>query len=135
MDAKRFFPIAYDSRNHPKVRMLRMRGEGIKEYGRYIALLSMLYDGGNRIDATDPMALELMAYELDFESAEDVRQWLHLVARCGLIDPGALEEFGVIASSGVDEQLDFMATRVAAGKKGGRPRKGQQKKVPEKVDL
>lgn len=123
MDAKRFFPIAYDSRNHPKIRMLRMRGEGIKEYGRYIALLSMLYDSGNRIDANDPDTLELMAYELDFESAEEVRPWLSLVAKCGLIDAGALGEFGIIASGGVGEQLEFIASKSAAGKKGGRPRK------------
>ena len=104
-----------------------MRGEGIKEYGRYIALLSMLYDSGNRIDATDPMALELMAYELDFETAEDVGPWLSLIAKCGLIDPGALEEFGIITSAGVGEQLGFMARSIAAGKKGGRPRKTAQK--------
>lgn len=127
MNAQRFFPIAYDSRNHPKVRMLRMRGGGIIEYGRYIALLSMLYDSGNRIDANDPDTLELMAYELDFENAEEVRPWLSLVAKCGLIDAGALDEFGIIASGGVGEQLEFIASKSASGKKGGRPRKSTTK--------
>lgn len=127
MDAQRFFSVAYDSRNHPKVRMLRMRGDGIAEYGRYVALLGILYDMGNRIDATDDAMLEYLAYELDLRDGGETAEWLRAAAGCGLIDPGALEEFGVVTSNGVGRELEYKAMKSAAGKQGGRPRKAGAK--------
>lgn len=127
MDAQRFFSVAYDSRNHPKVRMLRMRGDGIAEYGRYVALLGILYDMGNRIDATDPDVLGYLAMELDLEDGSAAFGWLEAAASCGLIDRGAFEEFGVATSNGVGRELEYKAVKSAAGKKGGRPKKGTEK--------
>ncbi len=129
MDAQRFFPVAYDSRNHPKVRMMRMQGAGIAEYGRYVALLGILYDLNNRLfvgergDARGDAAVAYLASELDLPDAEAAREWLRGAAACGLIDEGALDEFGVVASGGVGKQLAYKAERARCGKSGGRPRK------------
>ena len=127
MDAKRFFPISYDSRNHPKVRMLRMRGDGIAEYGRYIALLSILYDMGNRIDATDETMLAYLADELGLQGTDGAKEWIRLAASCGLLDIRSLEEFGIVCNNSVGVQLDYMAKCAADGRKGGRQKKTADK--------
>ena len=44
MDANRFFSIPYDNRNDVKMRRLRKRLGGYEGYGRWVALLGMLYD-------------------------------------------------------------------------------------------
>ena len=123
--------MAYDSRNHPKVRMLRMRGDGIAEYGRYVALLGILYDMGNRIDATDDAMLEYLAYELDLRDGGETAEWLRAAAGCGLIDPGALEEFGVVTSNGVGRELEYKAERVASAKKAGKASAAARRKKAE----
>lgn len=128
MDAQRFFSVAYDSRNHPKVRMLRMRGGGIAEYGRYVALLGILYDMRNRVDATDPVVLSYLASELDLPDADAAKAWLEDAAAVGLIDGGALEEFGVVASAGVGRELEFRAAKASAGTASGRARRKAAKK-------
>lgn len=128
MDAQRFFPVAYDSRNHPKVRMMRMLGDGIAEYGRYLALLGILYDLGNRLFVGEPgdergdAAAAYLAAELDLPDAAAAREWLRSAASCGLVDEGALEEFGTVASGGVGRQLDYRASKARAGRSGGRPK-------------
>lgn len=132
MDAQRFFPIAYDSRNHPKVRMLEMMGEGIAEYGRYIALLGILYDMDNRVhvgmqDEEAAPGCFLLAEELDFPDCEALREWLRKAAACGLIDSEMLETFGSVASRSVAEQMEFRRAKAESGKKGGRPRKAASK--------
>lgn len=129
MDAQRFFPVAYDSRNHPKVRMMRMQGAGIAEYGRYVALLGILYDLDNRVfvgergDARGDAAAVYLASELDLPDAEAAREWLRGAAACGLIDEGALDEFGVVTSGGVGKQLEYKAVKARAGRSSGRARK------------
>lgn len=129
MDAQRFFPVAYDSRNHPKVRMMRMQGEGIAEYGRYVALLGILYDLGNRVFVGEPgdergdAMAAYVAMELDLPDTAAAREWLRRAAACGLIDEGALDEFGTVTSGGVGKQLEYKAERARCGKRGGRPRK------------
>ena len=132
MDAQRFFPIAYDSRNHPKVRMLEMMGEGITEYGRYIALLGILYDMDNRVHVGMPdedaaPGCFLLADELDFPDCEALRGWLRKAAACGLIDSEMLDAFGSVASRSVAEQMEFRRAKAESGKKGGRPRKAASK--------
>lgn len=129
MDAQRFFPIAYDSRNHPKVRMLCMMGEGITEYGRYIALLGILYDMDNRVhvgfpddDGAKP-GCSLLTEELDFPTHGAMREWLEKAAECGLIDKEALERFGSVASRSVAEQIEYRSAKARAGKSSGASRR------------
>lgn len=133
MDAQRFFPIAYDSRNHPKVRMLCMMGEGIAEYGRYIALLGILYDMDNRVHVGFPGDEDvrpgcfLLAEELGFTTHAALFEWLGKAAACGLVDKEALERFGSVASRSVAEQMEYRRAKAESGKKGGRPRKAASK--------
>lgn len=129
MDAQRFFNVSYDSRNHPKVRMLRMMGGGIVEYGRYVALLGILYDMGNRVyvgDGSDPLGnatAALLADELDVGTLDELRAWLGMAAECGLISGEALAELGIVASNSVGDQLVYREKKAEAGRTGGRPRK------------
>ena len=44
MKADRFFSVHYDTRHNPKVELLRDMGGGIVEFGRWIVLMSVLYD-------------------------------------------------------------------------------------------
>lgn len=129
MDANRFFQVSYDSRNHPKVRMLRMMGGGIVEYGRFVALLAILYDMDNRVrvgfpedEAAAPECF-MLASELGFDSQGELREWLSKAAACGIVDAEMLDALGVVASRTVGEQLEFRKAKTEAGRKGGRPRK------------
>lgn len=138
MDAQRFFSVAYDSRNHPKVDMLRCMEGGIVAYGRFIALLGILYDLGNEIDLTggadgldDAKAMYLVR-QLEFADADGLEHFLDSMSKVGLIDADAWDGY-VVTSHGVAEELAYKAKKSAAGKLGGRPRKHAEKNEEKQV--
>lgn len=133
MDAQRFFSVAYDSRNHPKVDMLRSLEGGIVAYGRYIALLGILYDMGNGIrlsdgmDGLDPTMAAYMMRQLEFDDLDDFEHFVGSLAKVGLIDAEAWEREATITSASVGKEIAFRKAKSNAGKMGGRPKKAPEK--------
>lgn len=122
MRASRFYSVAFDARNNVKVRMLRSLQGGIVAYGRYQALLGMLYDQDGRIDLKQPGARNVLQEELELDS-DGLDSFIADCIQCDLLSGEAWEQWHVVMSAKVLEQIEYHNTRSEAGKMGGRPRK------------
>lgn len=119
MDANRFFPVPYDNRNDIKMRMVRRRLGGYAGYGRWIALLGMLYDQHGVIDMGNAIMRETVCDELDLEDADE---FFTMLAAIGLIDAELYQGMSHVVNKGVCEQLEYKRAKSEAGKKGNAKR-------------
>ena len=122
MKADRFFSVHYDTRHNPKIDMLRDMGGGIVAFGRWIVLLSLLYDSDGLIDVTNTPKRKYLAKELEL-SDDGLSEFLNQCAECDLIQPELLE-MGHVVSKGVCDELDYRKQKSEAGKKGNEKRWG-----------
>ena len=126
MKASRFFSVHYDARHNPKVELLRDMGGGIVAFGRWIALISILYDTDGVYDYSTTMKRRYLCRELELEDGE-LDGFLGLCAECGLIS-GELLELKHVVSPGVSKELEYHRVKSEAGKKGMESRwKGKRK--------
>lgn len=121
MRADRFFSVHYDARHNPKVDLLRDMDGGIVAFGRWIVLMSILYDVDGLYDISTKAKRRYLMKELEFSSDEELRGFLQDCAECELIS-GELLEMGHIVSPGVSEQLEYRKTKSDAGKAGASKR-------------
>lgn len=134
MKSNRFYSIPYDNRNDFDIRRLRSMQGGIVAFGRWHALLGILYDKDGLVDASDDVTLDLLAEELDFrgnKAREKVCEFLDDCASIGLVDLTAWTARRHVVCSGVVEVLDFRSKKSSAGGKGGRGRKKDAEDVPD----
>lgn len=120
MDAQRFFPVSYDATHDFKIRRMMKAGGGIIAYGRWVALLGMLYDEHGFLDMNEPVTRSVVSEELEIDEPSE---FLSILAGVGLIDRELYESSNHVLSAGVCEQLEFQRMKSEAGKKGGRPKK------------
>lgn len=120
MKADRFFPVPYDNRNDVKMRLVRKLLGGYAGYGRWVALLGILYDQHGRLDLNSQMWRGIITDELELS---DVDEFFTTLAEIGLIDPELYHGSNVVMNRGVCEQLEYKKTRSEVGKMGGRPKK------------
>ena len=119
MDANRFFSIPFDNRNDVKMRRLRKRCGGYAAYGRWVALLGMLYDENGILDMNDEDMREIVAEELELE---DVDQFFCDLAEIGLINKELYEQKSHVLNGGVCDEIEYRRKRSEAGKKGNAKR-------------
>ena len=115
MNANRFFSVPYDNRNDVKMRRMRKRLGGIAAYGRWMALLGMLYDEDGVIDLGDQVMREIVAEELELD---DVDGFFLELARIGLIDPKLYSELEHVVNAGVCSEIEYRKKKSEAGAKG-----------------
>lgn len=115
MDANRFFSIPYDNRNDVKMRRLRKRLGGYEGYGRWVALLGMLYDEHGILDMTKRDMQEIVAEELDLD---DVDEFFIELGKLGLIDEEVYRSLGHVVNHGVCDEIEYRRKKSEAGKKG-----------------
>ena len=115
MDANRFFSVPYDNRNDVKMRRLRKRLGGYAAYGRWVALLGMLYDEKGLLDLSCADMREIVAEELELE---DVDEFFTGLAELGLINAELYHSKSHVLNSGVCDEIEFRRKKSEAGKKG-----------------
>lgn len=124
MDANRFYSVPYDARNDTAMLKLRRRHGGIAAYGRWQALIGVLYDEGGTIDLSDEDNLAMVEQEIELEGAE-LDAFIESCVKYGLLS-AELWGIGTIGSRGVCDELEYRREmrekKSAAGRKGGRPR-------------
>lgn len=136
MDANRFYSVPYDARNDTAMLKLRRKHGGIAAYGRWQALLGVLYDEGGTIDITDEDNLAMVEQEIELEGAE-LDAFIESCVKYGLLS-AELWGIGTIGSRGVCDELEYRREmrdkKSNAGRKGGqasgasRRRSGKGKK-------
>lgn len=122
MDANRFYSVPYDARNDTAMLKLRRKHGGIAAYGRWQALLGVLYDEGGTIDITDEDNLAMVEQEIELEGAE-LDAFIESCVKYGLLS-AELWGIGTIGSRGVCDELEYR--RETRDKKSNAGRKGGQ---------
>ena len=125
MKAKRFFSVPYDARNDPKMRKLRLKCGGIVAFGRWIALLSVLYDEDALIDLSDETMHRVIEAELELNGSK-LDDFIQELVAAGWLDMVAWETQKHVFSESVKEQLEYERRQAENGAKGGRPAKEQK---------
>jgi hypothetical protein len=125
MDANRFFSIPYDNRNDVKMRRLRKRLGGYAGYGRWVALLGMLYDEKGILDMNDQEMREIVAEELDLD---DVDMFFDELSMLGLIDRELYASMSHVVNHGVCDEIEYRRKKSEAGRKGMAKRWGKEEK-------
>lgn len=123
MNANRFFSVPYDNRNDITIKLLRHNANGLLGYGRWVALLGMLYDAHGCMRLEVPGMAELVVSELDFCNSAEMREYMETLSELGLIDSTAWSARNAIVNKGVCNELEYRRGRSENGKKGGRPKK------------
>lgn len=128
MNADRFFSVHYDMRHNPKIDILRDMGGGIVALGRWLALMSILYDSDGLIDITSTAKKRYLMRELELD-ADGLDEFLTQCADCDLIQPDLLG-IGHVVSRGVCDELatkkQMHKQKSEAGKKGNEIRWGKK---------
>jgi hypothetical protein len=107
-------------RHNPKVDMLRDMGGGIVAFGRWVALMSILYDSDGLVDVGNDARRRYLMRELELDG-DGLDEFLAQCAECDLIQPEMLE-MGHVISHGVCDELDYRKQKSEAGKKGNEKR-------------
>ena len=122
MDANRFFSVPFDNRNDMKILRMRRRLGGIAAYGRWVALLGMLYDEGGVLDLSDEIMRDVVADELELE---DVDEYFTGLVSVGLIERELYESMSHVVNDGVCREIEYRRKKSEAGRKGNDKRWGK----------
>ena len=125
MKGNRFYSIPYDARNDPKMMLLRMKCGGIAAFGRWQALLGILYDEDATIDVSDETMHRVIEAELELKG-DKLDDFIQELVAVGWLDRDAWETFGKVHSASVFEQLHYREAQSANGSRGGRGRKKEE---------
>ena len=127
MKADRFFSVHYDARHNPKIDLLRDECGGIVAFGRWIVLMSILYDGDGLYDISTKAKRRYLMKELEYTNEDELRGFLNACVECDLLS-GDLLEMGHVVSHGVCEQIEYYKQKAEAGKAGAEKRWSKPKK-------
>ena len=120
MNANRFFSVPFDNRNDMKMLMVRKKLGGYAGYGRWVALLGILYDSDGFLDMSNQSTREIIADELELE---DVDGFFTVLAQIGLIDRVLYETANHAVSHGVADEIEYRKQKSEAGSKGGKAKR------------
>ena len=123
--------MPYDNRSDVKMLMVRKRLGGFAGYGRWVALLGILYDQHGILDMNNQLMRDVIAQELELD---DVDEFFTILAEIGLIDSELYHSANNVVNHGVCDELEYRKSKSDAGKMGGRPKK-QTKKQKEKQEV
>lgn len=127
MKADRFFSVHYDMRHNPKIELLKDMGGGIVELGRWLVLMSILYDVDGLYDISTQAKRRYLMRELELKDEDELKTFLTNCAECDLISSETLE-MGHVVSRGVSEQIDYYKTKSEIGRKAVEARWNKSKK-------
>ena len=128
MKADRFFSVHYDMRHNPKIELLRDMGGGMAALGRWLVLMSILYDVGGLYDISTALKRRYLVKELELDSDEELSEFLALCVECELLS-GELLKMNHVVSPGISEQIEYYKTKSEIGKKAIEARWNKTKKT------
>ena len=97
-------------------------GGGMVAFGRWLALMSILYDVDGLYDITNKAKRRYLMKELELPNERELREFLQTCADCELLSPELLE-IGHVVSPSVSEQIEYYKMKSEAGKKSGEARR------------
>lgn len=119
MKSSKFFTVPYDVAHTSEMRYVRKRCGGLIAFGRWMALLGIMYEQDGKVDPNDPVMREVVMEELEIAEDEELDALLDALGSVDFVSAQLLAEHGVLTSNGVLQQVAYKRERSAAGKKGG----------------
>lgn len=119
MKNSKFFTVPYDVAHTSEMRYVRKRCGGLIAFGRWMALLGIMYEQDGKVDLNDPVMREVVMDELEIGQAQELDDLLDALGSVDFVSAQVLEDHGLLTSNGVLQQVAYKLERSAAGKKGG----------------
>lgn len=119
MKNSKFFTVPYDVAHTSEMRYVRKRCGGLIAFGRWMALLGIMYEQDGKVDLNDPVMREVVMDELEIHQAQELDDLLEALGNVDFVSAQMLEDHGLLTSNGVLQQVAYKLERSAAGKKGG----------------
>lgn len=119
MKNSKFFTVPYDVAHTSEMRYVRKRCGGLIAFGRWMALLGIMYEQDGKVDLNDPVMREVVMDELEIGQAQELDELLEALGSVDFVSAQMLEDHGLLTSNGVLQQVAYKLERSAAGKKGG----------------
>lgn len=127
MNPNRFYSVPFDARNNTKIlRLGVLQKNKMQAFGRWMALLGMLYDEHGVIDMADPATREVVASELCFSKPEQAVKFIEDCVSAGLLDASMWQIGCHVVSNGVADELAYRKDKSDAGRQGGKTSKRKQ---------
>jgi len=123
MRGGKFYSIPYDARCSVETRYVRRKAGGIAAFGRWIALLGILYEQDGGIDLSNDVMRAVIEDELELKG-ERLDEFIDTLTEVGWIEPGPWKERQHVMSGGVCDQLEFKRRAAESGsrrKDDGKP--------------
>ncbi len=117
MKGGKFFSVPYDVRHTTKMRFMRLKCGGISAFGRWMALLSILFEHGGAIDLSNEAMHKVIEAELEL-NAEKLDEFIEAATEIGWIDKALWEKERHVISPGVLDQIEVRKRHSESGKKG-----------------
>lgn len=118
MKGGKFFSVPYDVYTTPEMRYLRRKCGGIAAFGRWMALVAILYTQGGILDLDNETMHKVIEDELEL-SAQKLDDFIEALSEIGWIDAQLWRTERHAASESVLDQLNFkkeMARRASKQK-------------------
>lgn len=127
MNPNRFYSVPFDARNNTKIlRLGVLQKNKMQAFGRWMALLGILYDEHGVINMADAATCEVIASELCFSKPEQAVKFIDDCVSAGLIDASMWEIGSRVVSNGVADELAYRKDKADAGRQGGKTSKRKQ---------
>lgn len=125
MDPRTFYSVPYGARNTHNMKIVRMRCGGIVAFGRWQALLGILYESDGVVDLSDEITRKVVEAELELKGKQ-LDEFIEAVIAVGWVDLTLWRTMQHVVCKGVTDQLAYKQEQSSNGKKGGRPKKAGQ---------
>lgn len=127
MNPNRFFGVPFDARNNTKIlRLGVLQKDKMQAFGRWMALLGMLYDDHGVIDMSDATTCKVVANELCYSKPEQALRFIDDCVSAGLVDASMWAIGRHVVSNGVADELAYRKGKADAGRQGGKTSKRKQ---------
>jgi len=117
----KFFTVPYDVRNTVEMRYLRHKCGGIAAFGRWMALLSILYEQNGALDLDNEAMHKVVEAELEL-NAQKLDEFIEAASEIGWVDAQMWHSSRHVISEGVLDQLNYRKTMKKRGEKGNESR-------------
>lgn len=132
MEGNRFYSIPFDARNDPAISKLRDAQGGIAAYGRWQALLGILFDEKGVIDANEKFNRRMLERELELKG-EKLDTFIRYCVEFGLLS-FEMWQVGMVGSHGVCKELEYRAKQSEKGAKGAEARRKKEEEAKLKKE-
>lgn len=118
MKGSKFFTVPYDARSTSEMRYLKLRCGGIAAFGRWMALLGILYEQDGSVDLSNDIMHRVIEEELELKGSA-LDEFIDALVELGWVEAGFWKDKKHVISASVVQQIEYKSKQ-AENAKGGK---------------